>query len=160
MTTDSAGDLVRSLVDLTEVVQSLNMSIRTEVERRAGESLLSNEAVDLLSYVLGNPDATLDGIADATGYRAATLVQSGRALERRGLVTKVPGDGGPGTGRFRATAAGVQLRNAARDIGSQHLRYAIAGISAQDRAHLERAASALSALSSALGYQGLHPSYR
>ncbi len=159
MTGAPKPDILRSLVDLAEAFNTLNMGIRTEVERRAGHSILSNEEIDLLSYVLGNPDSTLEVIADGTGHRSAAVVRSARTLERLGLLTAAEGDGPPALRTFRATPAGVRLRATTRELCTQQMRYAISGMPAGDRAELERAAAALAALGSALGYQGLHNSY-
>ena len=153
--TDEPGELLRSLVDLAETFNSVNLAIRRETSRRAGQSALSNEEVAFLAHVMSNADSTIEMIAAATGHRPAVLVQCGQTLQRRGLIAAAPDD----ATRFRVTPAGVALRATARERATHHVRYALAGLTAADRAELERASHALAALGSALGYQGLHHSY-
>lgn len=95
---------------------------------------------------------TLDASADALGQSLTSVRRAARSLECRGLlVSTEPGHRGAAT--YRATPAGVALRTAARERSAQHLRYALAGLTADQVGVLRRAAPGIAGLTVSLGFR-------
>lgn len=156
MTGSADDDVLGSLVDLAEAIQALSATIRKEAETRAGQAVLTEHEVSLLSHALRNPDLPLEASANALGQSLTAIRRTARSLECRGLLVS----NGPGQRRtYRATPAGVDLRSAARERSAQHLRYALAGLTADQVGVLRRAAPGIAGLTASLGFREVHVSY-
>lgn len=128
------SEVLGSLVDLAEAIHALNATIRKEAEARAGQTVLSDHEVLLLSQVLRDPDWTLEATAAALEQSLTSVRRAARSLEsRRLLLSTEPADR---AATYRATPAGVALRTTARERSAQHLRYALAGLTADQVAAL------------------------
>jgi DNA-binding MarR family transcriptional regulator len=159
MTGPDENDMLGSLVDLAEAIQTLNATIRKEADTRTGQALLTDHEVSLLAHALRNPDWTLEASANALGQSLTSIRRIARSLECRGLLVST-GQGHRGASiTYRATPAGVALRDAARERSAQHLRYALAGLTADQVGVLRRAAPGIAGLTASLGFREVHASY-
>ncbi len=156
--TGSDVDLVRTLVDLCEVLDAVNTGIRREAETRSGQSLLPTAEVSVLVHLLRHPDSTPRTIASATSDSRAAVEASARSLQRRGLIIATAGGTGPDR-HYRATAAGVALRNTARERALQRMRYTLAGLAPAEVDSLRQAVGGLDALVGVLGFREIHGDY-
>ncbi|HEY8718345.1 helix-turn-helix domain-containing protein [Pengzhenrongella sp.] len=159
MTADDDA-LVRALVDLAEVVDGMNAAVRQRAEKRRDQTLIPVVEVRVLRDVLRHPDSSVGAIAASTGLPASDVAAAAGSLGRRGLLAREATGTTAQTSRFRATPSAVDLRDTAREVSAQTLRYALAGISSANVAELEAAARGLGALGAALGWQDIHDSYR
>ncbi|MGC5165461.1 hypothetical protein [Luteimicrobium sp. DT211] len=148
---DDARDLVRSVVDLAEVLDQVNHHVRREAERRGGIEPVPQLGVVVLMHLMRRPPATLKELVGVTDHPTTAVRQVVHQLERSHLVRST--GGGSGEVRYTATAVADEVRARARDQSARRVRYALSTLSAADLSQLVQARDALASLSRALGYR-------
>ncbi|GMA23647.1 hypothetical protein GCM10025864_14060 [Luteimicrobium album] len=161
MTGEPAQDLVRSVVDLAEILDQVNHHVRREAERRSGIEPVPQLGVVVLMHLMRHPPSTLKELVAVTDHPSTSVRQVLHQLERSHLVAATHER--PGETRYRPTTVADEIRDRAREQGARRVRYALSTLSAADLGQLVAARRALGALSRALGFRevvdtsGRHP---
>jgi DNA-binding MarR family transcriptional regulator len=148
---DAGQDLVRSVVDLAEILDQFNHHVRREAERRGGIEPVPQLGVVVLMHLLRRPPATIKELAAVTDHPTAAVRQVLHQLERSHLVSSTGGRSADT--RYTATTVADEVRGRAREQSARRVRYALSTLSAADLAQLVDAREALGALSRALGFR-------
>ena len=107
---------------------------------------LSAPRLSALSVIVFRGPLTLSALATAEQVRPPTITRLVQALERDGLVERLPDPADRRITRVRATPAGRRVLHAGRRRRVRRLAAAVAALPAADRRLLHRAAAVLERL--------------